>query len=197
MFDDDLSSVSSGSSSNSPTKKRPRPPSLTCRDAIGIDPEQLIGRKIIRISLSTVHPTLTLDFHDNTSAQILVDGYSPRWKGVPKQLEMDEAFRTLATSGTVGMETLEIVDCAIIKLCDKAFQRKQKHDHEPVRWDQEHAGVAFKFSDQQNPRWHCIWATLVEYDESECIFRSYSDCYLDFTQRSPRKKTWRKSFPAD
>ncbi|KAE9411240.1 hypothetical protein BT96DRAFT_1028148 [Gymnopus androsaceus JB14] len=178
---------------SSPTKRRPRPPPLTRRDPIGIHPEELIGKKLLKISASTVHPALTLDFHDHTTAQVLVDGYSPRWKGVPKQLEMDEAFQRLTNDGIVGLETLEIIDCAIIVLIDRAFHRKQSHDDDStVRWDQEHAAVAFKFSGE-NPRWHCVWATLAEYDgNNACIFRSYDDCYLDYLQRSPRKKHSRK-----
>ncbi|KIK67185.1 hypothetical protein GYMLUDRAFT_37247 [Collybiopsis luxurians FD-317 M1] len=177
------------SSASSPTRKRPRPPPLARRDPIGIDPDQLIGKKLIRISRSSSHPALTLDFNDYTTAQVLVDGYDPRWKGIPKVLEMDDAFQRIANSGTVGQETLEIVDCAIIKLCDKAFHRKQSHDD---RWDQEHQAVCFKFSGE-NPSWHCVWATLTEYDENEnCVFRSYESCYLDFLQRSPRKKPSRK-----
>lgn len=194
MFDDELASVSSSSSAqSSPTKRRLRPPPLTRRDAIGlvfllfpsqffvsstfhrIDPDQLIGKSLTRISRSSVHPTLTLDFDDHTTAQVLVDGYNPRWKGVPKQLEMDEAFQRLTNNGIVGLETLEILDCAIISLIDRAFQRKQSHDNDDdstVRWDQEHAAVAFKFSGE-NTHWHCVWATLAEYDESNsCIFRS-------------------------
>ncbi|KAJ3791112.1 hypothetical protein GGU10DRAFT_338762 [Lentinula aff. detonsa] len=191
MFDDELSSVSSTSSASSPTKRRQRPPPLTRRDHIGIDPNELIGKKLIRISRSAAHPSLTLDFDDQTTAQVLVDGYSPRWKGVPKELEMDEAFQRLTNTRSVGLDTLEIVDCAIIKLCDRAFQRKQNDDH--VRWDQEHAAVAFKFSGE-NSQWHCVWATLAEHDEHNiCTFRSFEDVFLDYVQRSPRKKSWKNS----
>ncbi|KAJ3844589.1 hypothetical protein F5878DRAFT_601578 [Lentinula raphanica] len=136
MLDDDFSSASSTSSASSPVRRRLRPPPLTRRDPIGIDPNELIGKRVIRISRSSIHPTLTLDFDDHTTAQVLVDGYSPRWKGVPKELEMDEAFQRLTDPGFVGLDTLEIVDCAIIKLCDRAFQRKQT-DNDQVRWDQE------------------------------------------------------------
>ncbi|KAJ4483200.1 hypothetical protein J3R30DRAFT_3655587 [Lentinula aciculospora] len=190
MFDDDLSSVSS-TSSTSPTKRRLRPPPLTRRDPIGIDPDELIGKTLTRISRSTTHPSLTLDFDDHTTAQILVDGYSPRWKGIPKELEMDETLQRLTSTGVVGLDTLEIIDCAIVKLCDKAFQRKQNDDH--VRWDQEHAAVAFKFSGE-NAQWHCVWATLAEYSEHNvCIFRSFEDVFLDYLQRSPRKKNSKNS----
>ncbi|GAW04302.1 hypothetical protein LENED_006083 [Lentinula edodes] len=74
MFDDELSSVSSTSSASSPSKRRFRLPPLTRRDPVGIDPDELIGKKLIRISRSSVHPSLTLDFDDHTSAQVLVDG---------------------------------------------------------------------------------------------------------------------------
>ncbi|KAJ3724822.1 hypothetical protein C8R42DRAFT_719458 [Lentinula raphanica] len=188
MLDDDFSSVSSASSASSPVRRRLRPPPLTRRDPIGIDPNELIGKRVIRISRSSIHPTLTLDFDDHTTAQVLVDGYSPRWKGVPKELEMDEAFQRLTDPGFVGLDTLEILDCAIIKLCDRAFQRKQT-DNDQVRWDQEHAAVAFKFAGE-NQQWHCVWATLAEHDEHNvCTFRSFEDVFLDYLQRSPRKKS--------
>ncbi|KAJ3869739.1 hypothetical protein EV359DRAFT_76360 [Lentinula novae-zelandiae] len=189
MFDDELSSVSSTSSASSPSKRRFRLPPLTRRDPVGIDPDELIGKKLIRISRSSVHPSLTLDFDDHTSAQVLVDGYSPRWKGIPKALEMDEAFQRLTNTGFVGLDTLEIVDCAMIKLCDKAFQRKQNDDHDSTMWDQEHAAIAFKFSGE-NPHWHCVWAVLAEYDENRtCTFRSFEDVFLNYLQRSPRKQS--------
>ncbi|KAJ3933191.1 MAG: hypothetical protein NXY57DRAFT_999826 [Lentinula lateritia] len=189
MFDDELSSVSSTSSASSPSKRRFRLPPLTRRDPVGIDPDELIGKKLIRISRSSVHPSLTLDFDDHTSAQVLVDGYSPRWKGIPKALEMDEAFQRLTNTVFVGLDTLEIVDCAMIKLCDKAFQRKQNDDHDSTMWDQEHAAIAFKFSGE-NPHWHCVWAVLAEYDEDRtCTFRSFEDVFLNYLQRSPRKQS--------
>ncbi|KAF5393427.1 hypothetical protein D9757_000776 [Collybiopsis confluens] len=186
--DGNISSIQSIMSS-SPTKRRLRPPPLSRRDSIGIDPDQLIGKRLIRISRSSSHPALTLDFDDSTAAQVLVDGYNPHWKGAPKILEMDDALQRLANCGSVGVETLEIVDCAIIKLCDKAFYRKQSHDD---RWDQEHQAVCLKFSGE-NKAWHCVWAALTEYDEHDtCVFRSFDDCYLDFIQRSPRKKSSRR-----
>ncbi|KAJ4476964.1 hypothetical protein C8J55DRAFT_516254 [Lentinula edodes] len=196
MFDDELSSVSSTSSASSPSKRRFRLSPLTRRDPVGIDPDELIGKKLIRISRSSVHPSLTLDFDDHTSAQVLVDGYSPRWKGIPKALEMDEAFQRLTSTGFVGLDTLEIVDCAMIKLCDKAFQRKQNDDHNSTMWDQEHAAIAFKFSGE-NPHWHCVWAVLAEYNEDRtCTFRSFEDVFLNYLQRSPRKQS-RKNLNMD
>lgn len=91
---------------------------------------------------------------------------------------------------------LEVIDCALITLQDAAFDHK--HAKSPLKadsWDQKHLAVALKFS-EQNPRWHCIWASMEEYDERQatCVFRSYDDVYLEKLHRTPKKKTkWRKS----
>jgi hypothetical protein len=92
---------------------------------------------------------------------------------------------------------LTIVDCATITLMDKAHDtRVELQGPRDEQWDQHHIGVAFKFleetGDGSGKGWHCVWATLAEYDEdrgegdSACVFRSYDDVYLDILQRSPR-----------
>ena len=50
------------------------------------------------------------------------------------------------------------------------------------RWDQDHIGLAFKFGEDKI--WHCVWATLAEYDDQlgTCVFRSYHDVYLEQVQ---------------
>lgn len=45
--------------------------------SLGVDPSLLVGKVLTKISRSSKHPTLTLDFSDNTTFQILVDGYDP------------------------------------------------------------------------------------------------------------------------
>ncbi|KAJ8077229.1 hypothetical protein AAF712_004118 [Marasmius tenuissimus] len=151
----------------------------------GINPSQLIGKVLTRARRSPDHPALTLDFSDSTSFQVLVDGYNPKLKGIPKELEMNESFDDilLSNGGIIG---LQIIDCALITLSDKAFERKAHQTD--IRWDKHHLGVAFKFA-EENPRWHCVWATLKDYDKEfgDCIFRSYNDVYLEKLQRSPRK----------
>ncbi|EGN99816.1 hypothetical protein SERLA73DRAFT_180038 [Serpula lacrymans var. lacrymans S7.3] len=168
----------------SPTKSR-RPPVPLRLQSVGIDPSLIVGKVLTRISRSPKHPTLTLDFSDHTTFQILVDGYDPVYRGVPKRLEMDHSLETLMNTptGQVHVE-LTIEDCALITLTDKAFEMKQKEE----RWDQNHTGVALRFKEDR--AWHCVWATLAEHDEKlgACIFRSYDDVYLDRLQRSPRKR---------
>jgi len=58
-------------SSSSKSRRHPVPRSM------GVDPSLLVGKVLTRLSRSLKHPTLTLDFADNTTFQILVDGYDP------------------------------------------------------------------------------------------------------------------------
>ncbi|KAK7472669.1 hypothetical protein VKT23_000782 [Stygiomarasmius scandens] len=196
MFSDSSSSISESSSVPPSPTKRSRPQSLRL-DHVGIDPSELIGKVLSRARRSPVHPVITLDFTDDTSFQILVDGYSPRLRGIPKELEMDDSLDNIIAAGLVD---LEIVDCALITLQDKAFDRKHNLNSDrpvDVRWDQKHLGIAIKFA-EENPRWHCVWATLREYDDDlkSCVFRSYDDVYLDRLDRSSRKRFSRKAtFP--
>ncbi|KAG1716413.1 hypothetical protein ID866_765 [Astraeus odoratus] len=166
----------------SPTNTRRRPVPLRLQ-SIGIDPSVLVGKMLIRISRSPKHPCMQLHFADDTSYQILVDGYDPIHRGLPKALEMDPVLESLldAAEGTVEL-TRTIDRCSLVTLTDKAFQTSQR-EH---RWDQNHIGVAFKFSEDQV--WHCVWATLTDHENGTCVFRSYDDVYLDQLQRSPRKR---------
>jgi len=195
VFSEMSGSSSSSDLTSSPTRRRPPPLRLT---EIGIDPSSIIGKVLKRVSRSSIHPVLTLDFTDNTTFQILVDGYDPMHRGVPKELEMDPLLTELFTQGPSSQMELTIVDCALITLSDKAFQRRQMtsdraptNPHDVQQWDQHHLGVAFKFAGEnrgtETTRWHCVWATLEEYDEGSCVFRSYDDVYLNKLQRSPRK----------
>ncbi|KAJ7594016.1 hypothetical protein C8J56DRAFT_1043803 [Mycena floridula] len=175
------------------SSSKPRPAPLRT------DPSEIIGRVLKRISRSPHHPVLTLDFTDQSTFQVLVDGYDPIHRGVPKELEMDPLLTDLFLQGPNSEMELTIVDCALITLSDKAFQRKQINDSSSPsnsisEWDQRHLGVAFKFAgESQNARWHCVWATLQEYEQGSCVFRSYNDVYLNRLERtSPRKSKWRK-----
>ncbi|KZT26715.1 hypothetical protein NEOLEDRAFT_1131714 [Neolentinus lepideus HHB14362 ss-1] len=217
-------SASSSSSSatppspTTPTKRRQMPQPLRL-DSIGVDPSTLVGKTLTRIRRSQSHPALTLDFADNTSFQILVDGYDPVHKGIPKELEMDDGFagvlesctakadkqRGRSASGGKLAKGMVITDCALIRLMDKAFERQKVQDADPVwprlapslgkesKWDQNHLGLAFKFAATDGndvpSRWHCVWATLAEYDDTvgTCTFRSYDDVYLNKLERTPRK----------
>ncbi|EKM80715.1 hypothetical protein AGABI1DRAFT_112461 [Agaricus bisporus var. burnettii JB137-S8] len=157
---------------------------------IGIDPSLLIGKTLQRARLSSSHPALTLDFSDHFTVQVLVDGYDPAHRGVPKQLEMDSNLDALLAKDSIN---LEVTDCAIITLQDAAFDYKHsKPKH--ASWDQKHLAVALKLA-EETPRWHCIWARMEEYDEDlgTCVFRSYEDVYLERLIRTPKKSKWRKS----
>ncbi|KAF8919874.1 hypothetical protein CPB85DRAFT_728441 [Mucidula mucida] len=157
-----------------------------------VDPQTLVGKTLTGVRRSSNHPTLTLDFSDHTTYQILVDGYNPLFPGVPKELEWDELFEKILAEGT--SLALTVTDCALVTLSDRAFERRQKSDisdrlsSEDLRWDQNHLGVAFKFSEPV-PRWHCVWAMLEDRDkvEGSCIFRSYEDVYLSPCNALPRK----------
>lgn len=189
--DNSSTSTSSNPSSSSytPSKPRHRPPPLPL-DSLGVEPNVLVGKVLTKVHRSPTHPNITLDFADNTSYQILVDGYSPRYRGVPKTLETDAALQPLfdPPQGHASVDLL-VTDCTIIRMSDRAFERKDGEQ----RWDQDHSAVAFKFGGEN--RWHCVWATLEEFDGQLCTFRSFDDVYLEplvRTPRSPQKGSWRK-----
>jgi hypothetical protein len=177
-------SASSPTTSSSPPKSRARPPPL-----IGIDPGTLVGRVLTSIRKSPVHPSLTLNFADRSTIQVLVDGYDPHpgCRGIPKQLEMNSASDPIFNPPSGHLDTdLTIRDCAFVKLLDRAFDMKESK--RGAEWDQTHQGIAFKFHEQS--RWHCIWATLAEHDDKHgtCVFRSYNDVYLQSCERPPRRR---------
>ncbi|KAJ7091155.1 hypothetical protein C8R44DRAFT_685978 [Mycena epipterygia] len=164
---------------------RARPPPLRI-DHVGINPASLVGKVLKSVRRSEKHPSLTLTFADGTRVQIMVDGYDPVHKGVPKALEMDPSLRDLLDASDAVH--LTVTDCALITLSDKAFA---DHDH----WDQRHLGVAFKFAGgDAAAQWHCVWAILQDHDATtgECVFRTYDDVYLEELQRSPRKSKHRR-----
>lgn len=147
-----------------PSKPRRRPVPLRLQ-SLGVDPSLLVGKVLTKLSRSSKHPTLTLDFSDNTTFQILVDGYDPVHRGLPKELEMDSSLEQLLTTGQAHVEWT-IKDCALITLTDKAFESREREQ----RWDQNHTGVAFRCLEDR--MWHCVWATLTDHDHDKCVFRS-------------------------
>ncbi|KAJ7079108.1 hypothetical protein B0H15DRAFT_521702 [Mycena belliarum] len=182
---------------------RARPPPLRI-DHLGINPGDLVGKVLKSVRRSDKHPSLTLVFADGTRVQVMVDGYDPVHKGVPKALEMDPSLAGLFAGAGAGADApvgLTVADCALITLSDKAFART---DRSPDRdaWDQHHLGVAFKFAAADSRAegalaegsWHCVWAILQDHDAAtgECVFRTYDDVYLEHLQRSPRKARHRK-----
>lgn len=197
-----LDSVSASSSSTppSPTKPRRPPPPLRL-DSVGISPKSLVGKVLKRVRRSQNHPTLTLDFADNTSFQVLIDGYNPSHPGVPKSLEMDPSLDPIFNppSGHLVVD-LTIADCASVTLMDKAYDaRRELQGARDEQWDQHHIGVAFKFLEESGTgkSWHCVWATLAEYDEEHgtCVFRSFDDVYLEKLQRTPQRSARKRGPP--
>jgi hypothetical protein len=184
LASDSASDTSSTSPPASPTKRvRPRN-----KDAIGISPDELVGKTLTQLRHSSRHPVISISFTTPEQYQILVDGYDPHNPGLPKHLELDAMFAPLIANSQ--QNPLVILDCAAITLTDKAFQKRrmtpQGQSQADLEWDQKHTAIAFKFSTPgRTPRWHCIWATREEYDEvtGECIFRSYEDVYVDKVQR--------------
>ncbi|KAL0956368.1 hypothetical protein HGRIS_002516 [Hohenbuehelia grisea] len=175
----DTPSTLSTSPASSPTLRQ-RPPPLRL-DHLGDDPNVIVGKVLKGVKYSPVHPVITLDFTDDSTFQIRVDGYDPQYPGIPKNLETDPSF-PLPADGKLPT-ALPITDCVFIKMTDKAFQRKARggtsEGWEESQWDQSHLGVAFKFA-EEFPRWHCVWATKQEVDEAAggCVFRSYDDVFL-------------------
>ncbi|OSD06883.1 hypothetical protein PYCCODRAFT_1474291 [Trametes coccinea BRFM310] len=150
----------------------------------GIDPVTLVGRTLTRVRRSHAHPSLTLHFADGGAVQIRVVGYDPQFRGVPKTLESDSPVLN-PMSGAADVK-LTVKHAAMITLSDKAFQVERDGQGprsgpaRESRWTQKHAAFAVKFVEEGG--WHCIWATLAEYDEKDvetCVFRNFADVYVD------------------
>ena len=118
---------------------------------------------------------------------------------------MDSSFDNLMSACGNGQSTMDLLisDCALVRLTDKAFEKKLREE----KWDQNHLGLvgfhvvlsvsscflryqAMKF--EGDPAWHCVWAAVVEHDHEEGgheTFRSYEDVYLQpiSTPSSPSK----------
>ncbi len=171
------------SSSDASGKRRERPPSLRLH-SIGVDPSILAGKVLKHIRRSSEHPAMSLSFADGTTYQILVDGYDPRHKGVPKVLEtMSPLEHLFNPPGGHVLVDMPVRDCTLVTMSDHAFESGPREQ----RWYQKHLGIAFKFGDDR--MWHCISAMLeVRDDESGvCTFRSYDDVYLQPRVRSSEK----------
>jgi hypothetical protein len=185
---DKMSLKPSSSTPSTPSKSRIRAPPI-----VGIDPGTLVGKVLTGTRKSPVHPSLTLDFADHTTIQVLVDGYDPHpnHRGIPKKLEMNAASDSIFNPANGHLVTdLTIRDCAFVTLSDRAFDLKQRG----AEWRQHHRGIAFKFSEES--LWHCVWATLAEHDEKlgTCVFRSYNDVFLRNIQRpNPKHHSPKKS----
>jgi hypothetical protein len=112
---------------------------------------------------------------------------------------MDPSLHPIFNPPPSQILNLTILDCATITLMDKAHDtRSELQGRRREQWDQHHVGVAFKFLEEgaSGKGWHCVWATLAEYDEEmgagegACVFRSYDDVYLEnLPPRSPTKRS--------
>lgn len=160
--------------------------------AAGISPCDIVGKVVKRVRKSSAHPALTIDFADETSVQIRVDGYDPSHPGLPKALETDSYLEELILTD----EPLDfpLLGCAYVTLSDKAFELRKEGGSEDTlqQWDQQHIGLALKCTNENSisgkARWHCVWASKQELDAAcgACTFRSYEDVYLDILPRTQR-----------
>ncbi|PIL36193.1 hypothetical protein GSI_01853 [Ganoderma sinense ZZ0214-1] len=199
------------------TSQRNRALTLDVRPRIGVDPHALVGKQLTRVRRSRTHPCTTLQFSDGSAYQILVVGYDPHYPGLPKVLESDSPIlNPLASNGTANVR-LTVSHATSITLSDKAFQvRGSPQPSSPIspsptsspsknaalapredRWTQRHAALALKF--EEEPGWHCVWATMAEYDGKDgerCVFRNYADVYLDGLRSATAHAAPPKSAPA-
>lgn len=189
-LDSPLSSKSSPSSPSSPASRRKQPPPGPA-DSIGIDPDQIVGKVLLHIRQSPTHPAVTLRFADNTTYQVRVDGYDPVYRGIPKELETNSLLLPLfkPPRGQIDVR-LTVAHARMIKLKDTAHEWSQTRES---RWNVEHVALALKFAEE--PGWHCVWATMAEYDGDfgPCTFRNFEDVYLAEMQHnssSPRKRKY-------
>ena len=168
-----------------PEKQRRQLESLRI-DSIGVDPDQIVGKVLIRIRRSLTHPAVTLHFADNTIYQVRVDGYDPIHRGIPKELEMNSVLVPLfkPPGGQIDVH-LTVTHARLVKLKDTAHEWSETRES---RWNVEHLALALKFAEE--PGWHCVWATMAEYDGDfgPCTFRSFEDVYLAELDTSPRMR---------
>lgn len=176
---------------------RSRKPEALRINTLGLPPQHMIGKQLKRIRRSATHPVITFYFADDTSYQVRVDGYNPGYPGLPKAIETDPELEPILIDLDNHADMVYTVSQAtLITLTDRAFQAG-KQGRPDSEWKQIHSAIAFKL--QEEGRWHCLWATLAEYDAAgHCIFRSFDDVYLERVERvpqkspqkSPQKKRW-------
>ncbi|KAL6310331.1 hypothetical protein BKA93DRAFT_814084 [Sparassis latifolia] len=151
---------------------------------IGVNPSELVGKVLKHVQRSRNHPSVTLHFTDNTVYQILVDGYNPVHRGLPKDLEMDSGLEPILNPADGRCDVnLTLTNATVITMVDKAFQLGERES----QWDQQHSALALRFAEDN--QWHCVWATLMDWErdesgESRCVFRSYHDVYVNTFQPS-------------
>ncbi|CAL1707619.1 unnamed protein product [Somion occarium] len=172
------------------TFKSKKPESLRI-DTLGILPHEMVGKRLIRVTRSATHPVVTLYFADETSYQVRIDGYNPGHPGLPKAIETDPELEPILNELENNSDMVYTVsEATLTTLTDRAFQAG-KQGRPDAEWKQVHSAVAFKFKEEG--RWHCMWATLAEFDAmGRCVFRSFDDVYLQRVERSPQKSPQKK-----
>ncbi|KZV85855.1 hypothetical protein EXIGLDRAFT_725429 [Exidia glandulosa HHB12029] len=182
------SKTSLSSGPDSPQKVRNRPPSLRLHDnPDGIDPSTIVGKVLKRVHRGAAHPNLTLVFADDSVVQVKIEGYHPNARGLSKELEMDSSLDDFLASSAASTVDLLILDCALVRLTDKAFERSDSDASNDSRWSQDHLGLAFKFEGMPH-RWYSVWATMQDFDDDGiCRFRSYDDVFLSPVAQTPRR----------
>lgn len=178
-------------------------------DRPGVEPSSIQGKTLVNIRRSASHPCLTLHFDDESSYQILVDGYQANGQGTHKFLELNAHLEALLAD-TAAHLPAPIERCAYSQLVDVAFcideakcasaattlGRRPSISTAPRQtWDQKHTALAFKLGG----RLHIVSAQMEErvaektpyredkdfnpnviaYVENQCTFRNYCDVYLD------------------
>jgi hypothetical protein len=107
-------------------------------------------------------------------------------RGIPKELEMNSVLLPLfkPPGGQIDVH-LTVTHARMVELKDTAYEWSDKAES---RWNVEHVALALKFAEE--PAWHCVWATMAEYDGEygPCTFRSFDDVYIAELHPSPRKR---------
>ncbi|KAL1689807.1 hypothetical protein GGG16DRAFT_126170 [Schizophyllum commune] len=173
-----------------------------------VEASSIEGKTLVNIRRSPNHPCLTLYFDDESSYQVLVDGYQANGQGTHKFLELNAHLEALLAD-TAAHLPAPIERCAYSQLVDVAFcideakcasaattlGRRPSISTAPRQtWDQKHTALAFKLGG----RLHIVSAqmeervaektpyredkdfdpTVVAYVENQCTFRNYCDVYL-------------------
>ena len=110
-------------------------------EPIGISPCDMTGKMLRSIRPSESHPALTLQFSDNTTYQVRVDGYNPSYPGLPKQIEMSPGLQDLLKRSSEQDLNLTVLKATIINLEDRGYQGGRDESS----WMKRHAGIALQF----------------------------------------------------
>ncbi|TFY74155.1 hypothetical protein EWM64_g9857 [Hericium alpestre] len=113
------SSSQSHLSTPPPTPPRPvrKQPHQIRLQPIGVDPNCIVGKVLTCVRRSPIHPSISLDFADDTTYQLRVDGYSPTYPGIPREFEMNSAmYPLLHAEGGRADVRLTVSHCRFVSL---------------------------------------------------------------------------------